>query len=167
MYSFLKCTEELVIPRWDRWALMISVSQHPHEHKSQKHRYYINYRGLVWICDRTNADFTGLKVFSITSYERPTENKKDKTQYEWPIHRNSNYMTFLLLFFLFLSLCGHQKGDNLLLQKQLLRHSEMLCSFDKFLCVWTFDCMCVRVCMGERAGETPVFILNLWSDWLK
>lgn len=76
MYSFLKCTEELVIPRWDRWALMISVSQHPHEHKSQKHRYYINYRGLVWICDRTNADFTGLKVFSITSYERPTENKK-------------------------------------------------------------------------------------------
>lgn len=82
MYSLLKCSEELVIPRWDRWALMISVSQYPHKHKSQKHRYYINYMGLVWTCDRTDADFTGLKAFSITSYERPTENKTNKIQHE-------------------------------------------------------------------------------------
>ncbi len=34
------------------------------------------YMGLVWICDGAEPDFTGLKVCSITSDERPREENK-------------------------------------------------------------------------------------------
>lgn len=73
-----------------------SVSQHPHEQShTQRSRYYMIYMGLVWFCDRAEPDFTGLKVCSITSDERPTEENKTEEYVNYTAPNLENKMLLI------------------------------------------------------------------------